>query len=153
MQFPWKLIYRSLEFALLTSALLDHQLDILVVEDTDEVTLGIAVVQGDVVHLEDVPEERQGQEENDFRLRAFSDVLNPIIITAVRLRFRRISKMSDMPQKRNKQRLKLPCVTFQLQGSIRCCTKLSFITSMELFCNFFIFLLCLNTTTLITRPC
>lgn len=69
MQFPWKLIYRSLDFALLTFALLDHQLDILVVEDTDEVALWIAVVQGDVVHLEDVPEERQGQEENDFRLR------------------------------------------------------------------------------------
>lgn len=83
----------------------------------------------------------------------FSDALNPIIITAVRLRFRRISKMSDMLQKWNKQRLKLPCVTFQLQGSIRCCTKLSFVTSMERFCKFFISLLCLNATTLITRPC
>lgn len=56
MQFPWKLIDRSLNFVLLTSALPDHQLDIFVVEDTDEVALGVAVVQGDVVHLEDVPE-------------------------------------------------------------------------------------------------
>lgn len=56
MQFPRKLIDRSLDFTLLTSALLDHQLDILVVEDTDEVALVVAVVHGDVVHLEDVPD-------------------------------------------------------------------------------------------------
>lgn len=68
MQFPWKLIDGSLDFALLTSALLDHQLDVLVVQDTDEVALGVAVVQGDVVHLEDVPEETQGQAEIDFKL-------------------------------------------------------------------------------------
>lgn len=66
MQFPWKLVDGSLDFALLASALLYHQLDVLVVEDTDEVALWIAVIQGDVVHLEDIPEERQ-QEENDFR--------------------------------------------------------------------------------------
>lgn len=68
MQFPWKLIDGSLDFALLTSALLDHQLDVLVVQDTDEVALVVAVVQGDVVHLEDVPEETQGQAEIDFKL-------------------------------------------------------------------------------------
>lgn len=68
MQFPWKLIDGSLDFALLTSALLDHQLDVLVVQDTDEVALVVAVVQGDVVHLEDVPEETQGQREVDFKL-------------------------------------------------------------------------------------
>lgn len=68
MQFPWKLIDGSLDFALLTSALLDHQLDVLVVQDTDEVALGVTVVQGDVVHLEDVPEETQGQAEIDFKL-------------------------------------------------------------------------------------
>lgn len=55
MQFPRKLIDGSLDFALLPSALLDHQLDVLVVEDTDEVALGVAVVHGDVVHLEDAP--------------------------------------------------------------------------------------------------
>lgn len=68
MQFPWKLIDGSLDFALLTSALLDHQLDVLVVQDTDEVALVVAVVQGDVVHLEDVPEETQGQREVDLKL-------------------------------------------------------------------------------------
>lgn len=68
MQFPWKLIDGSLDFALLTSALLDHQLDVLVVQDTDEVALVVAVVQGDVVHLEDVPEGTQGQREVDFKL-------------------------------------------------------------------------------------
>lgn len=68
MQFPWKLIDGSLDFALLTSALLDHQLDVLVVQDTDEVALVVAVVQGDVVHLEDVPEETQGQREVDFTI-------------------------------------------------------------------------------------
>lgn len=65
-QFPWKLIDRSLDFALLTSALLDHQLDVLVVQDTDEVALRIAVVQGDVLHLEDVSEGGQGH--GDVRL-------------------------------------------------------------------------------------
>lgn len=68
MQFPWKLVDGSLDFAFLASALLYHQLDVLVVKDTDEVALWIAVIQGDVVHLEDIPEVRQ-QEENDFRLR------------------------------------------------------------------------------------
>lgn len=63
MQFPGKLIDRSLDFALLTSALLDHQLYVLVVQDADEVALGVAVVQGDVVQLEDVPVERNKQEE------------------------------------------------------------------------------------------
>ncbi len=76
MQFPRKLIDRSLDFALLTSALLDHQLDVLVVEDTDEVALGITVVEGNVVLLEDVPAERQREGEKDLRLRVFSDALN-----------------------------------------------------------------------------
>lgn len=81
MQFPWKLVDGSLDFALLASALLYHQLDVLVVEDTDEVALWIAVIQGDVVHLEDIPEERQ-QEENDFRQGGVSGILKPAIITA-----------------------------------------------------------------------
>lgn len=55
-QLPGKLIDRSFDFALLTSALSDHQLDILVVQNTDEVTFGIAVVQGNVIHLEDTPD-------------------------------------------------------------------------------------------------
>lgn len=101
MQFPWKLVDRSLDFALLASALLDHQLDVLVVEDTDEVALRIAVIYGDVVHLEDVPEERQEEEANDFRLHVFLGILKPTIITAVRLGFERISKMSE------KKKLKL----------------------------------------------
>lgn len=62
MQFPWKLVDRPLDLALLTPALLDHQLDVLVVEKAYEVALGVAVVQGDVVHLEDIPDrEREGE--------------------------------------------------------------------------------------------
>lgn len=55
-QLPGKLIDRSFDFALLTSALSDHQLDILVVQNTDKVTFGIAVVQGNVIRLEDTPD-------------------------------------------------------------------------------------------------
>lgn len=55
MQFPWKLINRSLDFVLLTSALLDHQLDILIVQDTNKVTIRVAVVQGNIIHLENIP--------------------------------------------------------------------------------------------------
>lgn len=56
MQLPRKLIDRSLNFPQLTSALFDHQLDVLIVEDADEVALGVTVVQGDVVLLEDISE-------------------------------------------------------------------------------------------------
>lgn len=58
-QFPWKLIDRSLGIDFLNPALLDHQLDVLVVQDADEVALGVAVVHGDVVLLEDVSETRR----------------------------------------------------------------------------------------------
>lgn len=43
-QFPWKLIDGPPEPALLISALLDHQLDVFIIQDTDEVTLGVPVV-------------------------------------------------------------------------------------------------------------
>lgn len=59
MQFPWKLIDGPRDISLLASALLDHQLDVLVVEDADEIAFDVAVVQGDVLHLEDVPAERE----------------------------------------------------------------------------------------------
>lgn len=66
MQFPWKLVDRPLDPALLAPALLDHQLDVLVVEKPNEVALGVAVVQGDVVHLEDIPDrERETKRERE----------------------------------------------------------------------------------------
>lgn len=74
MQFPRKLIDGPRDLALLTSALLDHELDVLVVKDADEVALRVAVVDGDVVHLEDVPEtetdEGKGQREREDVLRS-----------------------------------------------------------------------------------
>lgn len=56
-QFPWKLIDGPLDLALLISALLNHQLDVFIIQDPDEVTLRVAVVQGDVADLKDIPEE------------------------------------------------------------------------------------------------
>lgn len=57
-EFPGKLIDGSLDLPLLTSALCDHQMDVLVIQDADEVALGVAVVQGDVVRLKNVSESR-----------------------------------------------------------------------------------------------
>lgn len=57
MQLPGKLIDRSLGFALLTAALLNHQLNIFIVKNTDKVTFRISVVQGNIVYLEDVPKQ------------------------------------------------------------------------------------------------
>lgn len=56
MQFPWKLIDRSVDFDQLTSGLLDHQLDVLIIENADQVTILVPVVQGNVFQLEDIPE-------------------------------------------------------------------------------------------------
>lgn len=52
MKFPWKLIDRSVDLALLTSGLLDHQLNVLVVKNTDQVAFWVTVVEGNVFHLE-----------------------------------------------------------------------------------------------------
>lgn len=43
-QLPWKLIDRPVDLALLISAFLNHQLDIFVIQDTDEVALRVTVV-------------------------------------------------------------------------------------------------------------
>lgn len=43
-QFPWKLIDGPLDLALLASALLNHQLDVFVIEDADEVAVRVAVI-------------------------------------------------------------------------------------------------------------
>lgn len=43
-QFPWKLIDGPLDLALLHSALLNHQLDVFIIQHTDEVTFQVTVV-------------------------------------------------------------------------------------------------------------
>jgi len=55
-QLPWELVRGPRDLDPLTSALSDHQLHVLVVQDADEVALQVAVVHGHVVQLEDVPE-------------------------------------------------------------------------------------------------
>lgn len=57
-QLPGKLIDRSFEFALLISALSNHQLNVFVVKNTDEITFGITVVQGNIIYLEDIPKKK-----------------------------------------------------------------------------------------------
>lgn len=59
MEFPWKLIDRSVDSVPLTSGLLDHQLDVLIIENTDQVAILVPVVQGNVFHLEDIPEKEE----------------------------------------------------------------------------------------------
>lgn len=63
MQFPWKLIDGPLDPSSVTSALPHHQLHILVVKDTHQVSLGVTIVQCDVCHLEDVSERLRNRED------------------------------------------------------------------------------------------
>lgn len=57
-QLPGKLIDRSFEFALLISALSNHQLNVFIVKNTDEITFRITVVQGNIIYLEDIPKKK-----------------------------------------------------------------------------------------------
>lgn len=59
MKFPWKLIDRSVDFALLTSGHLDHQLNVLVIKNTDQVAFWVTVVEDNVFRLEYVPEKEE----------------------------------------------------------------------------------------------
>lgn len=58
-QLPGKLIDGSVNFTLVISALSNHQLNIFIVMNTDEVTVRVAVVEGNVIHLEDISKKTQ----------------------------------------------------------------------------------------------